>query len=243
MDQLNDYADDRLINGCIYCGGRDDTREHVPSKVFLDAPFPENLPVVGACGDCNNGFSADEEYLACLVEAVVAGTADPERMRRPSVANILRRSPALRSRIEAARTCIDGQTRFTPEADRVKNVLVKLARGHAAFELSQPCKHAPASAHWVPLALLDENQLEQFESCEDVVGYGEIGSRGMQRLLIVQMTVRSASGEEQTLNMSLHGWVDVQAGRYRYHAAEYGDEIRVKMVIGEYLACEVVWEV
>ncbi len=241
MEQLNDYADDRLIVDCIYCGGPNDTREHVPSKVFLDLPYPENLPVIGACKDCNNGFSADEEYLACLIESVVAGSADPDVIRRPGVANILRRAPALRSRIDAARNNFDGRTRFLPEEDRVKSVVLKLARGHAAFELSQPCKHEPKSAWWMPLAMLDENQRDAFEACNDAGGYGEIGSRGMQRFVIAQLTFRSASGDVKALDVSNYGWVEVQPDRYRYCATDYGDEIRIRLVIGEYLACEVIW--
>src|SRR5689334_904074 len=104
MEQLKNYADDRLINGCIYCGDREETRDHVPSRVFLDAPLPENLPVVGACLACNNGFSRDEEYLACLIESAIVGSTDPDHMRRPGVASILRRAPALRARIEAAKS-------------------------------------------------------------------------------------------------------------------------------------------
>lgn len=65
MDQLHNYADNRLVVGCIYCGGRDDTKEHVPSRVLLDEPLPENLPVVYACRSCNNGYSKVEEYFAC----------------------------------------------------------------------------------------------------------------------------------------------------------------------------------
>lgn len=69
MDQLKDYADDRLISGCTYCDGLAETRDHVPSRVLLDSPLPENLPVVGACWACNNGFSKDEEYFVCLLAA------------------------------------------------------------------------------------------------------------------------------------------------------------------------------
>jgi hypothetical protein len=109
MDQLRSYADDRLVNECIYCGGSGETRDHVPSRVFLDPPFPENLPVVGACGLCNGGFSRDEEYFACLIESAVAGSTDPDHIRRPEVASILRRTPALRARIEAAKSFKDGR--------------------------------------------------------------------------------------------------------------------------------------
>ena len=138
MDQLRNYADDRLIRGCIYCDGSEETRDHVPSRVFLDSPLPENLPVVAACWSCNNGFSRDEEYVACLIESAIAGSTNPDHIGRPEIANILRRSPALRARIEGAKSCEDGQILFGFEPERVKNVLLKLARGHAAFELSQP---------------------------------------------------------------------------------------------------------
>ncbi len=58
MEQALDYADDRLINGCIYCGGIPDTRDHAPSRILLEPPpYPENLPVVGACKECNQSFS------------------------------------------------------------------------------------------------------------------------------------------------------------------------------------------
>jgi hypothetical protein len=43
MEQLKSYADNRLVNGCVYCGGPEETRDHVPSRVFLDPPYPENL--------------------------------------------------------------------------------------------------------------------------------------------------------------------------------------------------------
>jgi hypothetical protein len=242
LEHLNDFADDRLIVGCIYCGGQGETREHVPSRVFLDAPLPENLPIVGACRSCNSGFSLDEEYLACLVESVIVGSADPEKVERPSVANILRRAPSLRARIEAAKTCVHGETQFAIESERVKSVVVKLARGHAAFELSQPCKEEPASVSWRPLALMDEGQKKEFESSHVAQGYGEIGSRGMQRLLIVQLKLQSQSGESKTVDMVINEWVEVQNGRYRYHAIDCGDEVRIKLVISEYLACEVIWD-
>src|SRR5689334_70581 len=120
VDQLKDWADSRLLQGCVYCGGREETRDHVPSRVFLDAPFPENLPVVPACRRCNNSFARDEEYVACLIESVMVGTTDPDRIERPQVAEILRRSPGLRSRIEAAKQQSSDQIVFSVEEARVR---------------------------------------------------------------------------------------------------------------------------
>jgi len=243
IKHLDSFADSRLIVGCVYCGGVAATREHVPSKVFLDVPFPENLPIVGACRPCNNGFSLDEEYVACLVEAVIAGSAAPEEIRRSSVAAILMRAPALQAKLEAAKSFQDGRTVFAIEQERVKNVIVKLARGHAAFELSQPCKDEPIVVLHHPLAMLTDEQKDAFEATEVAPVYGEIGSRGMQRMLVAQLTFQSGSGAIKTEGMIINDWVDVQEGRYRYHASDYGDLIQIKLVIGEYLACLVEWRV
>lgn len=210
--------------------------------MFLDAPLPENLPIVGACRECNNGFSLDEEYMACLVESVIAGSADPANIQRPNIAKILGRTPTLRAKLEAAKSCTNGQTTFVIEQERVKKVLVKLARGHAIFELSQPCKHEPLTVWWGPLALMDELQREEFEACHIVEGYGEIGSRGMQRLIVAQFSFQAASGEMKTAGLVVNDWVEVQEGRYRYHAIDYGDVVRIKLVISEYLACQVDWQ-
>src|SRR5438093_1143821 len=124
MDQLRDFADDRLINSCIYCGGPAETRDHVPSRFFLEAPYPENLPVVGSCESCNQRFSEDEQYLVCLLEAALAGTANSDKIRRFSVARSLQRSPSLQARIEAAKRQVDDRIEFAVEEERVKNVML-----------------------------------------------------------------------------------------------------------------------
>lgn len=241
MEQLRDYADERLVNGCIYCGGPEETREHVPSRVFLDAPFPENLPVVGACQSCNNGFSQDEQYLASLIESVIAGSTDPELIRREKVANILRKTPSLRAKLEAAKRVLNGQAQFQVEEDRVKNVLLKLARGHAVFELSSLCKAEPQSFWWSPLELLDEAHREAFEDIQVVQMFGEVGSRNLQRLFVTQITSQTTAGETSVQNLLINDWVEVQTDRYRYHAIDEGATKIIKIVIGEYLACEARW--
>lgn len=242
MEQLRDYSDERLLLGCIYCGAQDNTREHVPSRVFLDKPYPENLPVVGACHPCNNGFSKDEEYVACLIESVIAGSADPAKIRRPNIAALLDRSPILRARIESSKTVDGTRTVFEVEHERVCCVLLKLARCHAAYELKQDCRSEPASIWWQPMELLTEQFLEEFNSPHAIQTYGEIGSRGMQRLRVAAIKLAGPNGDERLLHLILNDWVEVQEGRYRYQAIDDGGLVRVKFVIGEYLACEVVWE-
>lgn len=241
VEQLNDFADSRLVDGCIYCGGVPDTRDHVPSRSLLDAPLPENLPVVGACSRCNNGFSSDEEYFVCMLEVVLRGST--EAVQRPQVADILRRSPALRARIEGARQEKDGQVIFSIEVDRVKAVLLKLLRGHAAFELSAVRRREPTEFSWGPLALLSDEQREWFEHVQVSDLYPEIGSRAMQRTVVAQFSFAGPDGAEQRHDALLvNDWLEVQDGRYRYLAYEDPLGVHVKIVIDEYLYCYAHWD-
>lgn len=242
MDQLPDYSDERLLLGCIYCDDEAETREHVPSRVFLDKPFPENLPVVGACKRCNNGFSMDEECFACLIESVIAGSANPALIRRPKIAAILERSPALQARIEASKFSDADRIIFRPEEERIRRVLRKLAIGHAGYELKQECSNKPSSIWWSPIELLSDQFLEEFNSFHLTHTIGEIGSRGMQRLRVTEIKLVGPNGGKRDLNMFINDWVDVQDGLYRYQAIDEGNLLRIKIVIAEFLASEVVWE-
>lgn len=243
MDQLRDYADDRLLAGCVYCGGREETKDHVPSRIFLDRPYPPNLPVVPACNTCNNGFSLDEVYLACLIEAVIAGTTDPHRIRRSRVAAILRRSPALRARIEASKYERDGETTFIPEPERVRAILRKLAIGHAAFELSFVPGPESMTTCWCPLHLMSDEDRQDFNAAHISTLLGEVGSRGVQRGLVTTVSLQAADGGFRELRALVHDWVDVQDGRYRYLAVHESDCVAIRIAIAEYLACEVHWAI
>ena len=243
MQQLRDYADDRLINGCVYCdsGAQRTTRDHVPSRVLLDVPYPENLPVVPACADCNNGFSLDEQYVACLIECVRVGSTDPEKIERDVVRRILREQSKLRDRLESARQEQDGAIQFVPEGQRVYNVVVKLAQGHAAFELSTPLRRPPDRIGWWVLPGLSDEERREFDAAHVHHLLGEIGSRATQRIMVVQATLRSASGELITAPLIMSDWVEVQEDRYRYLAVDDAGGSMIKIVLGEYLACEVTW--
>jgi len=241
MDQLNNLADNRLINGCVYCGGSAQTRDHVPSKCLLERPYPTNLPVVGCCNTCNQDFSKDEQYFVCLIESVLCGSTDPEKIKRYSVAKMMRNSPALRKRIESSKTEVNGQIAFVPEIDRINNVMLKLARGHAAFELSQPCREQPDHFWWGPLSLLPEENQEAFNSVHFQKVFGEVGSRNLQRLMVTEMTQASESGDRQNIRMLINDWVDVQDDQYRFIAIDDMGQIVIRIVVAEYFACEVAW--
>lgn len=198
----------------------------MPSKVFLDEPYPTNLPVVFACRSCNEDFSLDEEYVACLVECSLTGLIEPDGIEREKIRLILERKPALVSRLCQARQEVGGGAYFNVEDRRVMNIVLKLARGHAAFELNEPQLDDPSNVAFVPFLYMAPDARKDFETPPRSPFCPEVGSRATQRLVV------------NDLGASL--WITVQSARYRY-LTSIGNGVIVRMVIGEYLACEVVW--
>ena len=224
---LQTYGDERMLLYRAFCGGDTGTRDHCPSRVFLDQPLPDDLPVVPACRQCNAKFSADEQYLACLVACVLAGSTDPQEVMRPSIRRTLEHSAALRARIENSRSVNGVQVVFAAEQERVTSVITKLAQGHALHELHEPQPTNPEVVWAVPLALLSEPELLAFERPDAPAVWPEVGSRAMQRLIV---------GQEPGLP-----WIVVQPGMYRYLAST-GPGTTVHIVIQEYLAGYVHWD-
>lgn len=124
-----------------------DTVDHVPSKVFLDDSLPENVPVVPACQTCNGSFSRDEEYLACFLECVVTGTADPDRLRRPKIARAMRHSPSLATLIAATCAGSNGQLAL-PHVDlAVRAAERRGVEGHRIRACGQPARRVRAAEY------------------------------------------------------------------------------------------------
>lgn len=230
MQQIQKFSDSRNEGFCVYCGGPPETRDHVPSKILLNRPYPENLPIVSSCRSCNIGFSLDEEYCACLVECIICGSTDPQKIDNERVRKILNQKSAIAARLENSRYTCDGSIYFRPELERIKSVIVKLARGHAAYELSLPQLSEPTTVCVCPLESLSTEARNEFEFVSQPDLWPELGSRSMQRLLIADRTVCNSNP-----------WLVVQDGFYRYHACEDGAFV-VRGVLREYLAYEVRWE-
>ena len=145
------------------------------------------------------------------------------QVQRPKIARALEHSHALRARLDKARTVSGDGIAFGIEPDRVKNVVVKLARGHAWVELAELPEGLPSHVLVVPLPLLDDR--ERFEEPPQTGVWPEVGSRSMRRL---------------AMNGGMADWIIVQPDRYRY-LATVAPGILVRLVIREYLAAEIVW--
>lgn len=229
MQQMRCYGDDRNKGFCVHCGGQSQTVDHAPSRVLLDEPYPDNLMAAPACRKCNNEFSIDEEYLACLLECVIAGDTAPDKLRRAKISRILQRNSSLLERLQRARMNDVHGPVWAIELDRVNRVIVKLARCHAAFELNEPQLHEPSHLEVKPLPLMTEEEREAFEHDDDRFEvWPEVGSRAMQRVLMMD-------------SEAFVEWLAVQEGNYRFRTSQ-ANGLTVKIVLREYLGCKVVWD-
>lgn len=173
----------------------------------------------------------DETYLACLLECILAGEADPAKLHRPKKAEVLANNTSLLERLRKARTDGDSGPVWAVENERVKAVVLKLARGHAAYEYNEPRLEEPDCISFKPMMSMDEAERQSFEGSDEagLAPWPEVGSRAMQRLLVVGADVFS------------EGWLVVQEGNYRFRISQE-DGLTVNIVLREYLGCHIVWE-
>jgi hypothetical protein len=234
---INEFVDQRQKAWCIHCTraltGLETNDDHVPSKSLLTKPFPDNLPTITICKQCNAGFSLDEQYTATFLSCVLAGSTESKRQSNSIAKRALVERAPLRARIERSKSEIvtqGGQTRIVwkPEIERIERVVLKNARGHVYFEYGEPMLQAPLSIRVLPLEAMTQGELLDFEGAQEakLAAWPEVGSRMGTRLL----TALDVEGQ----------WVVVQKGRYRYSVTQ-GTRFVARSILSEYLASEVVW--
>jgi hypothetical protein len=225
---------------CVYCGNKADTREHCPSRAFLNKPYPTDLPTVPACKHCNNGFSADERYTSAyinyLYEYYEIGNID---ILVPSNENISDNNDARK----AAERFV--QNPYSDE--RLMRIFTKLAIGHVVYEMSAGYY---SQEHTIRIAritygikpLLEPAEWKELERAEIITNeiLPEVGSRAFRNIYVVEMEMNSVEGNLNRIPMLLMDWVDVQAGYYKYQVYLKNEQVWVKMIIRDFLYCEVV---
>lgn len=223
-------------NGCIYCGNPATTREHVPSKAFLTEPYPDNLPTIPACFKCNNGYSEDENYVACFLDILkshaysdysVQEQTNSRTAKDKKLQNILQRQ------IETQ----DGKVFYQLDEQRFDRILLKLARGHAGFEFDYVDFDNAKTRIWYDFLFhIPEETLLNFESIPESDIAPEVGSRSITTPFILQ---NMETGEA----IGFSAWNEVQENRYRYQVSHNKNgDITVKIVILEFLYCVVEFD-
>lgn len=121
--------------------------------------------------------------------------------------------------------------------------MLKLARGHASYELNLPCRSEPDHFWCGPLLTLPKENQETFNSVHFQQNFGEIGYRNMQRLFVTQRTIKLENGKEKNISMVINDWINVQDDLYRFIVIDDMGMLIIRIVIAEYFACEVAWEI
>lgn len=135
----------------------------------------------------------------------------------------------------------------TPYSDeRLMRIFTKLAICHATYEISAGYysqDHTITITRIVygikPLLELAEwQELERVEIISDEI-LPEIGSRAFRNIYVVEMEMESIDGDGCRIPMLLMDWVDVQEGFYKYQVYYKNGQVWVKMIIRDFLYCEV----
>ena len=98
-----------------------------------------------------------------LIECVMVGDVQPDKMERTRIARSLRSNPRLAERLRRARRVVDEIPVWDTEINRIKNVLLKLARGHAAYEPNEPQLEEPDIFWARPIFTMSPEEYETFE--------------------------------------------------------------------------------
>lgn len=224
MDYYENYADERQLENCLFCYGEPETKEHVPSKVFLDKPYPDRLYTINICSKCNNGFSIDEEYLACLIECAKCNSLKIENLERKSIKKTLKHTPALLNTITNSLYKEGNKFIIDLTDERLQKICLKLAKCHIFYDFSVPLHDEKYSARFYILPMLSKVQRDDFEAVYELTKYPEVGSRAANRICICG-------------NFLFLKWNIIQEERYRYYV-NCNNGYQVKIVIREFLACE-----
>lgn len=221
MIYRKEYVQNIESDMCCYCAvAVGTTRDHVPSKILLDKPYPENLMTVPCCEKCNNSFSADEEYVAALIEKSWNGCLDDDFIERDAVRKSLRHSESIRARLDNLFSKDDNGILFLNfEESRLINVMGKTALGLARYE----CGKIFTLKKVVPFLRdnLTAEALELFESrmlCHEQ--FPEVGSRLLSQIV-------------ESGNVMAARWKEVQPNRFRYMIRQRRNGVEVRLVFSE----------
>lgn len=233
------------LHYCIYCGSIADTREHIPSKAFLNKPLPGDLPTLPACQKCNNGFSSDELFTNTYIECV----KEFKERKNPEVLEIqpLDRKEVREAKNAAKHDCVKG---VYAKDERIKHILIKLAKGHIVYELFE-CSNlesfpvANITVNSIIKCSVDDEtwlSLETIEPIDNEV-LPEVGSRAFRNMYVLDMIHNNSDDGSKYIEHHLFmDWTDIQNGVYKYIALYNGDRIIVKMIIRDYLYAEVTFQ-
>ncbi|HPJ03184.1 MAG TPA: hypothetical protein PKU80_10125 [Candidatus Limiplasma sp.] len=225
MKYYNEFSDERLKGNCVYCDALPNTVDHIPAKVFLNKPYPENLYVVPACEECNNKYSKDEQFVAFLIDYLVMLDATNTEELLGKIESRYTNWAFMEARIlDRLTKHTNGQVSIELENKRIENVIQKFALCHIQYETGTKAYSAPSYLTYSFIPQMSPQEYYEFNNPVSDTILPEIGCRLFQRIY--------DNGD--------NFWIIIQGGSYRYYV-NAGSSVFVRIVIKEMLFCEVVW--
>ena len=224
----------RFESVCIYCGYYPaKSKEHLPSRVFLDTPYPDQYNIVPACEKCNIGFSADEVYVSCFVDRLRNALSDNKIPLREKTISAFSHDKGLAGIIcEQIRT-ENNKIFINYQPEPFSKILIKLAKGHLCQAQDKVVdSNCSVECNFKLKPDLSEDELYHFEELPLADKASECGSDFTHDLLIVE-----GIGLPSQIVVP---WNEVQDGNYRYLTYFEQDNYVVRIVICEMLFAEVL---
>jgi hypothetical protein len=249
MEFVGFYGDNRLrhkiiynrnsYSECVYCGGEADTREHVPSKVFLVKPYPDNLGIIPACLKCNNSYSKDELFLSILIEKLKSKHYGQKYSQSKEVETRIKSNEKIAFEIEQA---IENNS-INKFEKKISRIIFKLALGHSVYELSEGFKIQDGTINYSFLDSMSTRETEEFSLPFNISKepLPEIGSRVYQRIMVLTLDLVAVNDPEQKMDAPIIflDWVDVQQSKYNYTSYIFGNKIITKIIINDFMYTEI----
>ena len=81
---------------CIYCNRAvADTVDHIPPRLLLAKPYPDNLLTVPSCFPCNSSFQTNDEYTRIIASVDIRNAEHKSvKLNMPAILRSLRRPEA-----------------------------------------------------------------------------------------------------------------------------------------------------
>ena len=225
----------RFHSICIYCRTNvANSREHLPSRIFLDIPYLEEYSIVPACKKCNGGFSADEVYVSSFIDKLKRALFNNRFPLREKTISAINHDKELAKILKEQIRTEKGKifVNYVPESFSI--ILIKLAKGHLCQEQDKVFESdCLVECNFKFKSDLSEDELYHFEELPCADKSSECGSDFTHGLLIVE-----ALGLPSQIFVP---WKEVQVGNYRYLTYFEHDNYVVKIVICETLFAEVLF--
>ena len=200
----------RFDSICIYCRANvANSREHLPSRVFLDTPYPEQYSIVPACEKCNGGFSADEVYVSSFIDKLRSTLSNNEFLLRENTIATINHDKELAKILNEQIRTENGRILVNYVPESFSKILIKLAKGHLCQEQDRFIKSdCLVECNFKFKPDLSEDEIYHFEELPLADKASECGSDFTHGLLIVE--------DIGFPSQIFVPWNQVQDGNYRY---------------------------